>query len=386
MTNDHNAISGGIRIGSQDFHRNTLLLAGYEYSKYPASITGYSGMNLQQIAVCRRFPAVRVRVGPRGNYKAGFCRLADGSLVLASCRNVEGIFHIYVYASGDDGLTWNEIGNTDLYGKEPSLTLLPDGVLLMTAQPMGSPVADNTQIVSYRSKDKGHTWKTLIIDGPDYPRNIVVEPDGAVLMVRSMMPIYCQEAFREKGKPFAASSNLELLCSTDGGLSWNHSEGRIDWDHKNFGEVSTVRLPNGCLLAALRGNPPGTEGEGFEVTWLTESADNGETWCKPWVMSNTAEVHVYMTLLRDGRLLASYSNYHLPFGVYAVLSEDNGRSWSYDRPIQLAVSADLYVGWPVTMELPEGDFVTAYAITAYLHQPPDRTVCEIVRWHLPCNY
>ena len=384
MANDYQAVtSGGCKPSTQDLERNAPLLVGYEYEKYVTCITGYNGMNLQQITVCQHFPAVRVRIGPQGNYKAGFCRLEDGTLILASCRLVNDEFQIYVYESRDEGLTWNEIGETELYGKEPCLTLLPDGSLFLTAQPPITPVLDNTQVVSYRSTDNAVNWETFIIDGPDYPRSIIVELDGSLLMVRSKMAPYARGAYEEAGKPFTPSSNLELIRSSDGGQTWSRSEGEVAWEHEDFGEVSAVRLPNGHLLATLRGNPPETGGEGFEITWLTESSDNGETWCEPWVMSNTAEVHVNLLLLRDGRLLATYANYHLPFGICAVVSEDNGKSWSYDQPIQLAVSADMYTGWPVTLELPGDDLITSYAITPYLNQPPDRSVCEVVRWRLP---
>jgi hypothetical protein len=61
--------------------------------------------------------------------------------------------------------------------------------------------------------------------------------------------------------------------------------------------------------------------------------------------------------------------------------------------VQLALSADCYTGWPVTVELdgdPEdgAELITCYMITAYLNEPPEpkgvqRSVCEVVRWRLP---
>ena len=221
MANDYQAVtSGGCKPSTQDLERNAPLLVGYEYEKYVTCITGYNGMNLQQITACQHFPAVRVRIGPPGNYKAGFCRLEDGTLILASCRLVNDEFQIYVYESRDEGLTWNEIGETELYGKEPCLTLLPDGSLFLTAQPPKTPVLDNTQVVSYRSTDNAVNWETFIIDGPDYPRSIIVELDGSLLMVRSKMATYARGAYEEAGKPFTPSSNLELIRSSDGGQTW----------------------------------------------------------------------------------------------------------------------------------------------------------------------
>ncbi len=100
-------------------------------------------------------------------------------------------------------------------------------------------------------------------------------------------------------------------------------------------------------------------------------------------MVNTAEVHVYLTELQDGRVLATYSNYHLPYGAYGIISKDRGKTWDRDHPIRLAASADLYVGWPVTVQLKDRSLLTAYALTSYLHQPPETTATEVVRWRLP---
>jgi hypothetical protein len=187
---------------------------------------------------------------------------------------------------------------------------------------------------------------------------------------------------------YTPSADLELLSSVDSGLTWTRREGKVAWDNAHFGEVSAARLSKNKLLASLRSNPPGTEGEGAQVTYLTESTDNGATWCEPWVMTNTAEVQVQLLPLSTGRLLATYTNYHLPFGICAVVSDDGGRSWSCDTPIQLAISADAYTGWATTVELDDGDLITSYAKTAYLNEPPEpigaqRSVCEVVRWRLP---
>ena len=370
--------------------RNALMLSGYDYEKYPESITGYNGMNLQQVTHCHREAAVRVRVGPRGNYKGAVCRLGDGSLRLAACRRVTdaGLFGIHIYASSDEGLTWEEIGPNELYGKEMSLTAVPDGSLLLTVESK-SFVKDTTQMNIYRSIDGGLSWQSTLIDGPGVPRNIIVEPDGSLLMIRVLRGFYQKARYDEQGKSYEPSPNLQLLRSTDGGQSWTASEGQVDWDNTRFGEVSSARLPNGDLLASLRTMPPGARGhEGEQVTCITRSGDNGKTWSTPRAMTNTAEVQVVFLLLQDGRLLATYTNYHLPFGVCAIVSEDGGETWSNDRPIQLAISADCFTGWASTVQLPDGDLVTSYAITAYLNQPPnpggaERNVCEVVRWRLP---
>lgn len=356
----------------EDRQRNTDLLGGYEYGKYVEGLTGYTDQDRQRIAFSHYQPAVRTRVGPRGNYKASMTALADGKIVLATCRRAKPdapTFGIHVYQSADQGLTWEEIDRSPLMGKEPSLTTLPDGSLVLTAQKMGEP----KEIYVSRSSDGGQTWETGTAPGADYPRNLLVEPDGSLLMIRAPESAWCG----------GSSVNLQLGRSKDAARTWQFSEGLVDWNEKEFGEVASARLKDGRLLAALRRQIPGTKGEGFEDTVLTESTDNGRHWTKPWPLGNAAEVHVYLTELADGRLLATYSNYHLPWGVYAILSNDGGKTWDTSRPIELALSAGYSVGWPVTLQLADRSLLTSYAIEAYLHQPPEHVVTETVRWRLP---
>ncbi|MCK5734632.1 MAG: exo-alpha-sialidase [Candidatus Latescibacteria bacterium] len=385
MTNEKSAYAHETQpVGKtvEDQERNAELLSGYDYEKYATALTGFTGQDLQRVGFIQWEPAVRTRVGPRGNYKSGFARLPDGKLVLAVCRDnnetdpARRRFLIAIYESSDAGLTWREIGQTPLFGKEPALTALPDGTLIMMAQGgYFGPGAKQDEHPIARSEDGGRTWEVSVHKGDDYPRNIIVEPDGSLLMVTAEKPDW-----ESKGN---GSPNLLLSRSTDVGKTWTASEGVVDWDYAGFGEVASIRLRDGRLLAALRRQIPGTTGEGFEDTVLTESTDEGKTWARPWQLTPTAQVHAYLTELHDGRLLCTYSNYHVPFGVSAILSADGGRTWDLDRTIRLSTSNGYYVGWAVTLELPDHSLITSYAVTSYPEEPPDRFTSEVVRWKLP---
>ncbi|MEE3370425.1 MAG: sialidase family protein [Planctomycetota bacterium] len=365
-----------------DQQRNTELLKGYDYSKYPSGITGYTGQDRQQIVFERRQRAVRVRVGTRGNYKAGIAALADGKLVLATCRNnndsdpTKKRFLIHVYQSQDGGLHWDKINQTPLFGKEPSLTAMANGTLVLSAQRgyFGPGSKADESINMARSRDGGHTWERYTLPGADYPRNMIARQDGSLYFIRAAKSDWTG---RGDGSP-----DLQLCHSADG-KTWKFSVGKVDWDCAAFGEVSAIQLKDGRLLAALRRQIPRTKGEGFEDTVLTQSTDGGKHWSRPVVMVNTAEVHVQLLELADGRILATYSNYHLPYGAYAIVSQDGGKTWDHDQPIRLAASADLYVGWPFTLQLKDESLLTVYALTAYLRQPPETTATEVVRWRLP---
>ncbi len=370
---------------AQDRELNKVLLKDYDYEKYVEGLTGYAGQDLQNIAVVRRYGAKRTRIGSRGHYKAGLA-FGSGIVYAAPCVALRGkgpydvSFKIQVYASRDMGLSWEKINKTELDGKEPSLLYLDDGTLLLTAQPIMEGKM-GYQLPVYRSADGGVTWSKETLDGNrDYPRNLFLDKDKSIVFMRcSAVRFEFEEELAEKGNP-----TLEINRSIDGGRTWSRCTGVIkDWDYPGFMEVASLRLPSGRLVAALRHQPSGTKGEGFENTLLTWSSDNGTTWTRPVQVSGTGEVHFHMTLLEDGRLLATYSHYHLPYGVCAMLSADEGETWDRDNIFQLALSADYYTGWGATCQLPDGGLITSYASTPYLCEPPDTTVCEAVSWRIP---
>ena len=375
-----------------------------DYSKYPAGLAGYTGINLQEIACWSRQPAVRARIGERGLYKTGLTRLANGDVLACPCYQADdGKWRITVFRSSDAGETWQRIetAGSELLGKEPAILALTDGVVLqISSHPHGFRVS--------RSGDGGVTWKTFPIGetteeatfGPGYSmiRDVLTSPDGTLTLLMSRGVYY---------DPAAPPSQAWLYTSQDGGATWAEALAVKAWDSPSpmFDEASLVRLPNGNLLACSRlsgdhprsgASPPrgtptpgGDESGDHMVLW--ESADNGLTWEGPRDFLAYSEVHGHLLVLKDERILCSYASYHLPFGVYAILSEDNGKTWDFGHPIMLALSMNCYTGWPVSIQLADGQILTAYAVTGYLEgegaslMRPGKgdTVAESVRWALP---
>jgi len=147
-----------------------------------------------------------------------------------------------------------------------------------------------------------------------------------------------------------------------------------------------AQLPNGkLLLAACRDNCEKERARrGFLIT-VHESADQGLT-CKEIGQTPLFAREPSLTALPDSALVLSAQD----FGpgatrVNIAISRwtDGGETWDRDQPVQLALSAKNEVGWPVTLQLADGSLLTAHALTAYLEQPPDLFVTEVVRWRLP---
>jgi sialidase-1 len=89
--------------------------------------------------------------------------------------------------------------------------------------------------------------------------------------------------------------------------------------------------------------------------------------------------------LRDGRILCSYGHRRPPLGVQAVLSADGGEAWDVAHPAVLRDDGETRegreahdLGYPVSVELPDGTILTVYYLTL-----GGVTHVAASRWHLP---
>ncbi len=371
-----------------------------DYGKYSMRLTGFAGLNMHEVYHWSCEPALRSHVGPRGMYKACLARLADGALLACPCTEERrgGRYIMNVFRSRDEGATWEhvETGGDELLGKEPALVTLRDsGLLLLTSHPHGFRIS--------RSDDGGVNWRTRALDGTlsdtlNWDRNgyrttrsVLEEPDGGLLMILSKGVFFAEDA---------PQSQAWLFRSIDGGMTWERQCEISVWDRSEpmFEEASVVRLSEGRLLAASRtsghypvaGMAPAdfpTEGsqESANHMMTMESTDGGQSWSEPRGMLRRGQVHAHLLLLQDRRILCTYATYHLPFGIFAVLSTDDGQSWDTCHPIQLGIGWDYYVGWPTSVQLGGGDILTIYGVRAYResdYHMRDQVV-QTVRWKLP---
>ena len=361
----------------------------HDYGKYPAELYGYSGVNRHQVAYMAMRPAVRATIGHRGLYKGALAQLPDGTLVATPCLNRGQGWPFTVYHSSDAAASWQFVSATRFSGKELGAAVLRDGALLILSF-YGKSI--------YRSTDAGLTWDYYrALERPAehttggsgmMARNLIENPDGSLFWIGGTSTYG-----NRKAKPSVAWR----LVSRDGGRTWGEAvDVPIRKDAEGmFDEAAMIRLDDGRLLAASRVTDshvhggrltarlrPKHDGEDADHMVLVESHDDGFTWTEPRDFLDYSRVHAELVKLKDGRLLSCYAAYHLPLGVFAVLSEDNGRTWSTDTPIQLAISTRVYTGWPTSVQLDDGSIVTMYALGTYLGKN-DHTLAESVRWTLP---
>lgn len=196
----------------------------------------------------------------------------------------------------------------------------------------------------HRSDDGGRTWnETARLDTKPYPggygmRGGAQLPNGDVLLPLSDVPLY-QKVF--------------MVRSTDGGRTWGKPVEVAAETGKQFEEPSILILDSNRILLLMRENT---------TRFLHESVshDGGWTWTPPKQLPIWG-YPAHLVSLPDGRILCVYGHRRYPFGIQAVLSNDQGETWDVDNT--LIIRGDLPngdLGYPSSILTEEGDVFTVY--------------------------
>ena len=175
----------------------------------------------------------------------------------------------------------------------------------------------------------------------------------------------------------AAKSNGQEgrpLCvrTTDGGKTWTF----VSWigpEPDGFAIMpSTVRLSRRRLLTAVRRRER-------RKRWIDAyvSTDNGKTWRHLSTPAPSAGEGnpASMIVLKDGRVCITYGYRAAPFGIRARLSTDQGKTWGSEIILRdKGGCRDL--GYPRTVQRPDGKIVTVYYFNDHAHQ--DRYIAATI--------
>ena len=113
---------------------------------------------------------------------------------------------------------------------------------------------------------------------------------------------------------------------------------------------------------------------------LFTSDDDGATWSDQGPVTQAKQHPAHLVRLTDGRVLLTYGNRREERpGVEAVLSSDEGRTWS--DPIRLVELPMVDLGYPSSVQLSDGRVLTAY----YAQKGPgyEGYHMGVVVWRLP---
>lgn len=205
----------------------------------------------------------------------------------------------------------------------------------------------------YYSLDRGHTWKgpfRLPLFGQ---RGIAARTDYVVNGPRDcMLFLTASKSDNREGRP---------LCvrTTDGGKTWQLIAA-IGPEPKGYAIMpSTVRLTARDLLTTVRRAEAGARPRSWIEAW--KSSNNGASWSPlNTPVPDTGEGNPpHLIKLADGQLCLTYGNRAKPFGIFARLSVDAGKTWS--EPITLrADGGGRDIGYPRSVQRPNGKVVTVY--------------------------
>ncbi|VUS79621.1 sialidase family protein [Klebsiella huaxiensis] len=238
------------------------------------------------------------------NHAANLLPLPDGSLMCVWFGGTqEGVADISVWGSRllPESRQWSDAvklsADASRSEQNPVLFLAPDNVLwlLWTAQISGN---QDTAIVRYRqSTDLGQTWgeiATLL----DKPGTFIRQPITVLENGNWLLPVfYCRT---QPGEKWVGNDDISAVkISSDQGKTWRDVEvpQSLGCVHMNI-----TALPGGTLVALFRSR-------WADNIYYSQSVDNGESWSVPEpteLPNNNSSIQV--TTLASGELALVFNH------------------------------------------------------------------------------
>lgn len=212
-----------------------------------------------------------------------------------------------------------------------------------------------------RSEDGGMTWSQpyrVLVNSPHGPSAV---SGGRLLYAGKQL--------------WSGGGKIGVCESKDDGRSWKwlaEIPARPGDTVSDYHELHQVETADGGLVVHIRNHSKQNERE----TLQTESSDGGKTWSVPhpigvWGLPSQ------LARLRSGVLVMSYGYRRAPRGNHARISRDGGRSWS--EPLVLSTDGSGDIGYPSTVELPDGMLATLWYEAT---KDAPRASLRLARWKL----
>lgn len=348
-------------------------------------------------------PCERVPLGEPDDYKPCVAKLPGGELLLTAFHQYqkEGnkvLEQTLLFRSLDGGKTWSSPRKLDLLGREPYLTVLPDGTIFITGHLLQQDVRNEwgyTCGFLHRSTDRGESWNSIRVESEGIKpgasshtaRNVLQLADGRLML----------------GVDYDGGEGPYLIWrSTDGGQTWDKTQTCQPKDfHSKYGffggETWMWPAKSGKIWALVRvdstelpikDRPIQANSDQADHFILFSSADEGKTFDRIRDFGDYGEMYMSLLRLRDSRLLLTFTVRDLkpPLGVRALLGQetDDGFEFDFSRDrimLDTRTPVGKYQGggFGPTVQLDDGTLVTSYSYRG----EDDKTHLEVVRWQLP---
>ena len=381
--------SAGQRVPEKVKSENAPHLDLPEFGAIPGTnsgkYTGYNSLNLQEVYVVEKRPAVRSQIA-RGWGKSIIVRLRNGDLLASAFRSVRAgsnpgyptaVYEAALCRSKDQGFSWSAPRLLGIPARVVQFTALRSGTLIMATG-----YGEYTAL--YRSEDDGETWERCVVlwkGVPDKPgqSSLVFDETSGVVELRDGTLI-CNGALME-----GRNGTSYILRSRDDGRTWGDAS--VVPTGTPAVEISYVELPGGKLMGFARVQTDGL-GEGGAALRIVESTDGGRRWTPPRFFGlGKAQIPGFPLYLKDGRLVLVYGHRQFPFGVQAIASRDGGKSWDTEHPIILSwFSWDASCGIPRSLLMPDGSILTGYYTRVFNTGSSEDVVSHALSWRVPDHW
>lgn len=264
-------------------------------------------------------------------------------------------YHIFVARSTDSGTTWTVLNQGrpvesvgDYTQRVPALAIDANDVLHLVwyGEDAGSAAPDARQIKYVRSTDGGATWSPWQNIAPvsGYTNQTLWQEHPIIYAAgNGTLAI----AWQGRDATYLADSQVKLIQSTDGGLTWSAWRNINPATGRYFSRPSLVAAANGSVLYLAAYS--GTVSTFAQLVWST-STDGGATW-SPWAAvspSDQDQRHLSLAVDEAGRVHAAWRQ--RPNGADAMQpTQIHAAVWANNRwstPLVVSASPTSYQFFP----------------------------------------
>lgn len=365
----------------------------------PTSIPVHNPQRLAGAAIS----CERIALGEPEDYKPCIARLPNGELLLTAFHqyrrdNNQVMEQTLLFRSKDGGRTWSQAEKLNLLGREPYLTVLPDGTIFITGHLLAQDVRNEwgyTCGFLHRSIDGGRSWQSIRIESESVQprksnhttRNVLRLDDGTLLL----------------GVDYDGGDGPWLMWrSKDNGATWDRTATCEPRDFKSVygffgGETWLWQSRSSRIWALVRvdsnelpisNKPIAAENDQADHFILFSSSDDGRTFDRIRDFGDYGEMYMSLLRLHDRRLLLTFTVRDLspPLGVRALLGTETEDGFQFDfTKDRLMLDTRTPVGkyqgggFGPTVQLEDDTLVTSYSYRG----EDDKTHLEVVRWKPP---